>query len=289
MLKRERVVPFDGEENFVVPKKGGFGQPDNENYVMVQSKDANFSYLTAPLTLGDTPPTRTPQTLSTTLESGSTTSTISPNQTQTITSVPPTTISTDTPPSTTPQTTTSTITDSPTTTITPIAETLPPEKTQAQIDCEATGGTWVKGGCNKLTLEPIVLPTFPDWSTLDCASLTTQIASLQSTMATSRFANSTIADAYNNALATAQSTFTTKCPTPSTNVNVSVTTPTATIPPIVSGGGGVFGGGGGGGIGEPPTDEVPTTEVPQTSGKKTWLLLLVIVGGLYLLTRKKSS
>ena len=35
MLKREKVVPFVGEENFVVPKRGGFGQPDIEGYVMV--------------------------------------------------------------------------------------------------------------------------------------------------------------------------------------------------------------------------------------------------------------
>jgi hypothetical protein len=274
MLKREQVVPFDGEENFVVPKKGGFGQPDNENYVMVQSKDANFSYLTAPTTTGNTPPPPT-TTIPQTIESGTTTSTTSPTQTQTTTTTTP-------PVETTPAPTTQVIpTPTTTTTITPIAETLPPEKSQAQIDCEAKGGTYTKSGCSLPAL-----PTFPDWSTLDCATLSTQIASLQSTMATSRFANSTIADAYNTALATAQSTYATKCPITNTNVNVSVTTPTTT--PIVSGGG-IFGGGGGGGIGEPPTDEVPQTteEAPKTSGK-TWFVLLAIVGGLYFLTRKRG-
>ena len=32
--KREMVIPFEGEEMLVVPKKGGFGQPDMEGYVM---------------------------------------------------------------------------------------------------------------------------------------------------------------------------------------------------------------------------------------------------------------
>lgn len=33
-VKRDIVVPFDGEEMFIVPKRNGFGQPDMEGYVM---------------------------------------------------------------------------------------------------------------------------------------------------------------------------------------------------------------------------------------------------------------
>ena len=40
-LKREQVIPFSGEENFVVPRKGGFGMSDNEDYISVAR--ANFS------------------------------------------------------------------------------------------------------------------------------------------------------------------------------------------------------------------------------------------------------
>ena len=34
-LKREQVIPFSGEENFIVPRKGGYGMSDNEDYITV--------------------------------------------------------------------------------------------------------------------------------------------------------------------------------------------------------------------------------------------------------------
>lgn len=40
-LKREQVIPFSGEENFVVPRKGGYGMSDNEDYITIAR--ANFS------------------------------------------------------------------------------------------------------------------------------------------------------------------------------------------------------------------------------------------------------
>jgi hypothetical protein len=37
-VKNDVIIPFDGEENFVVPKKGGFGQADMEGYVMITGR-----------------------------------------------------------------------------------------------------------------------------------------------------------------------------------------------------------------------------------------------------------
>ena len=48
-LKREQVIPFSGEENFVVPRKGGFGMSDNEDYISVARadiSDKSYSNLT---------------------------------------------------------------------------------------------------------------------------------------------------------------------------------------------------------------------------------------------------
>jgi YD repeat-containing protein len=41
-VKREIVVPFDGEEMFIVPKRNGFGQPDMEGYVMAVGSNRNL-------------------------------------------------------------------------------------------------------------------------------------------------------------------------------------------------------------------------------------------------------
>jgi YD repeat-containing protein len=42
-VKREIVVPFDGEEMFIVPKRNGFGQPDMEGYVMAVGRGSNLN------------------------------------------------------------------------------------------------------------------------------------------------------------------------------------------------------------------------------------------------------
>jgi hypothetical protein len=47
-LKREQVIPFSGEENFIVPRKGGYGMSDNEDYITVarpNNSDDSYSNL----------------------------------------------------------------------------------------------------------------------------------------------------------------------------------------------------------------------------------------------------
>jgi hypothetical protein len=45
--KREMVIPFEGEEMFVVPKRGGFGQPDMDGYVMAVGTNAPLNTATS--------------------------------------------------------------------------------------------------------------------------------------------------------------------------------------------------------------------------------------------------
>ena len=125
--KREQVVPFVGEENFIVPKKGGFGQPDNEHYVMVAG---------GTVTTSDNPTDTTGGTTST-----STSIPVLPAE-QTGSTIPSptgTTTSTITPPETT------------TTTLPPLSTTATPEVSDtpstAEADCIARGGAWINGAC----------------------------------------------------------------------------------------------------------------------------------------------
>ena len=270
--KREMVMSFDGEENFIIPKKGGFGQPDNENYAM----------LTTSTTLGEIPdttpnqPTQTGQGLGTsTIESGNTTSTHSPNQNTTTTTQTPTTTtseSTLTPLANLPTTTIGTDTI-PTSTTT---GTTPPPKQSEEVETTTPSTT-------------SNLPTFPNWSTLDCTTLRSEIDSLKNTMSTSKFTDPTILNAYNTQLALGEATYISKCNTPSTPP----TPPIAILPtPPTSGSGGEIGGGGGGGggggFGEPPSDATPTEEAPKPNNKKSLLVLLGVIGLIYLLTKKSK-
>jgi hypothetical protein len=104
---------------------------------------------------------------------------------------------------------------------------------------------------------------------------------LKTTLTTSRFTDTSVIDAYNTQIALGEATYTSKCNTPSTPP----TPPIAIITPTPSSGGGI---GGGGAIGEPPSDETTTQEAPKTSSKKTWLVLLGVIGLLYLLTKKSK-
>jgi hypothetical protein len=287
-LNRQVVVPFDGEENFVVPKKGGFGQPDNEHYVMVTGD--GYAYATAPTTIGGTPTSPAPSPSTNTqvgTDVGTTTSTSSP--TQVGTSASTTVTGASTPSSSTTQSsgqvttplsnlpTTSSTTIVPPKTVTTLGSDTTPSETytpsQAQLDCEANGGVWSNGTCT--TAPKTDLPTFPNWDTLNCESLKAKISELESTMATSRFAPNVV-DTYNSQLAYARSLVSSKC---------YVTPPsTTTLAPVV--GGGVFGGGGGGGFGQEPS-----TETPQVEEKKSNIglfLVIGVVGGLYFLLRKKK-
>lgn len=253
-LPREMVTPFSGEENFVVPKKGGFGQPDNEHYVMVAGSGS--------VAVPDAP-----------VESPSS------SGTSTSTGIPVAPVGTQVGSTTPPPVDPSTQVDAPVTTPPP-STTTPPvtsdEKTQAQIDCENAGGVYLNGVCNVATRTDLV---FPDFSKLDCATLKFQIDSINSTLATSKFSVE-VTTQYNNALASAKANYERKCPTaPPTN-----TTPTPVIPVLPIGG---FGGGfGGGGFGEPPAEE-GVAEEPKKSNAGL-IIVLVGIGVLYYLTRKRS-
>jgi len=286
MLKREVVVPFQGEENFVVPKRGGFGQPDMEGYVMA----------TGGIDIGGTPTSPAPSTSTNTqigTDVGTTTSTSSPTQTGSTTitgasaepTLPSTSGQVSTPQSNLPATTSSTVV--PPKTVTTLGNDSTPSDTytpsQAQLDCEANGGIWSNGSC---TMPPknqppsntvTELPTFPNWDSLNCTALKSEIDKINQLMATSKFAPE-IVNAYNTQLALANQSLLKNCsskPTPP---------PTPIIPVVPVGGGGIFGGGGGGGFGEEPQAEVPQEE--PKSGFKQLLIVLGVIGVAYYFLKK---
>jgi len=279
-LSREAVVPFHQEELLVVPKKGGFGQPDNEKYVMVAGGT----------TLGGTTNAPAPSPSTTTqigTDVGTTTSTSSPTQVGTSTTTTVTGAST---PSTSTASTqqsgqvTTPLANLPTTTTT---TTTPPVVTgvgsdtttpsQEQLTCEANGGIWSNNACvtsPKTTTASVTLPTFPDFTTLDCAGLTTWKDNINSTLAQGRFV-AEVANAYNNALTQVTTLYASKC--------YQQIPPIVVLPDVGSGGGGGIGGGGGG-LGDEPTAEVSE---PTKSNSGLWLIGAIIVG-VYFLTKKKN-
>jgi hypothetical protein len=118
---------------------------------------------------------------------------------------------------------------------------------------------------------------------MNCTDLTSEIARLSGIIAVSKFSMS-VANAYNNQLALAKTTSTSKC-------SRSTNEPLVLIPStdIGGGGGGIGGGGfgGGGGIGEPPpSDEI--IEEEKKGGINGLLLILGVVGVLYFLNKKSS-
>lgn len=252
VLKREKVVPFDGEENFVVPKKGGFGQPDMEGYVMV---NAAGSALAAPLDAPQTssPSTDTPMSTTATQSTGIVGAAITPEA---------------------PAPTATPITFQQGTTGVGVQQ--PPPPPTAPTTQYAPSGTQPQLTPMEAPTTPTI-PSFPSIVTMSCDELKGHIATLESTMATSKFTQP-VADAYNAQLASAKSLYTTKCPI--------TTTPTPPPPPapII---GSIFGGGGGGGLGEPPAEEEAPVQEEKKSGSGGLLLILAIVAGVYFLVRKK--
>jgi hypothetical protein len=270
--KREAVIPFDGEENFVVPKRGGFGQPDNENYVMVAG--ANVPAPDLPTNDG-----------SNTGTSGTGIAIGEPQQ-PILTGTRETTITPAEPTPTIPAP------------LTPqqicvangdswingrcIPKVVADEPSPAETTCIANGGAWIDGACviSSSPKDNVVtnLPNFPVWSSLDCVTLKDKIAEYNAILSTSKFAQN-IVDAYNTEIAKAQGIYNGKC-------NVTPPAPASIVlPPI--GGGGIFGGGGGGGFGEPPIDEVAPIE-----DEKNNMGIYLIIGGIaliYFLTRKKKQ
>jgi hypothetical protein len=289
--KREAVIPFDGEENFIVPKRGGFGQPDNANFVMVTGSTSKAPTTTAT-------PTNLPSQEPTPTLDNTTTTAIQIGQPQQ--PIIPTTNTNPTPAEPSPNPTTGTPAPA-----TPQQLCVAPnmwvngqclqggvEQSPAELSCIASGGLWsggINGTCTTssspkpLADAPVVdtLPTFPVWSSLDCTTLKDKIAEYNAILSTSKF-SATIVEAYNTEIAKAQAIYNGKC-----NVTPPAPSPApAPISILPVGGGGIFGGGGGGGLGEPPTDVAPVVEEKSNMG------LYLILGGLallYFLTRKKKK
>lgn len=340
-VKREIVVPFEGEEMFVVPKRKGFGQPDMEGYVMAvgtTSSTLEGSTLGSPTpTTTTSSPTLSSSTLgSSTLGDGSaipppsgTTSSPTPlDPTGTLggsysgTAVGSGTNAGDTPvgtqtqagtttilqPTTAPEMGSNTPTSTPNTitygtglidlpsggtgtntgvvydqqgnVILSTISTVP--VTTADTPTGGTGGTGGAGGTE--TQPPLEVPTFPDASSMNCTDLTSEIARLNSIIATSRFPIA-VANAYNNQLSLVKSLHSTKC-TKTPIDDKLILTPINPISGIGGGGGGIFGGGGGG---IAPEEGGVQEVAPDESGKRIGLfLVLAVIGGLYYLTRKRQ-
>jgi hypothetical protein len=276
--KRELVMPFQGEENLVVPKKGGFGQPDNDKFVN----------LTTPTSTSNLPDGNTQTSADTGINtggvdtggtgasSGTTLGGSSGGATSSGTHVSPTTIASQ-------NQSANTESNAPTTQVNPIgtpAETTSNIPTNTSVDNQPRGATTNAGNESVDTPPPptpVELPTFPDYNTMDCNSLGIEIASIKSTIATGRFVPE-VGNAYNEALSRAEGIFTTKC-------NVPETPPIAIVTPPPIGGG--FGGGGGGGLGDEPTNAPIEEEAPKSN--YGWLWIVAIIGGLYFLTKKSNK
>jgi len=128
---------------------------------------------------------------------------------------------------------------------------------------------------------PIPTYTIPDWATLSCDSLKAEISKLQSWLSQNEnavgFRNAT---RYKSEIDKANSLYQTKCavtPTqPIAQPTTTVTSTTTFMPPFP-----MFGGGGGG-------SSDTTTTVEKKSGFP-YLLLILIAGGLFLITRKDKK
>jgi hypothetical protein len=157
------------------------------------------------------------------------------------------------------------------------------------------------------TMTPPVLISVPNWEAMDCKTILIEIQSIQDMLMTSKFSQDVI-NQYNQIIADGKATYTRKCevvsleptphappqlevpeptPTPTpTPTPVSTTTITTTGVPIIQSTGttgglikppmGGGGSGGGGGATPKPTEKKPN-----------WLLIALLVGGAYLLFRKK--
>jgi len=299
--KREVVIPFEGEEMFVVPKRKGFGQPDMEGYVMATGGrttgiETDTSNPTLETTTSTTPTIQTGNTgvsiptgssADVPPPSGTTSTTSTSDGTGTLGGSSPTSSGTnagDVP--------TGSQTSAGSTTITN-PSTQPETGINSPIQTGAgTGGTIIGGvtGAGQQT-ETVTtntdteIPLFPDLSTMNCTQLASEITRLSGKIATSVFPIN-IANAYNNQITLAKSIETTKCNRTLPNEPLIITPPAPAPIIIPSIGGGIFGGGigGGGGFGEPPIDEAPIVEEKNNMG------IYLIVGGIaliYFLTRKK--
>lgn len=143
-------------------------------------------------------------------------------------------------------------------------------------------------------LPPITQPqitelSFPNWEILGCDDLSSEIASIENTLATNKF-DAITKNIYQTALAKARSAKARNCnpsiaPTPSP---IAIGTP-AIITPIGGVGLGLppMGGGFGGGGGRGGSEEEVQESAPVKKGNPL-LLIILGIGAIYLLTRKSS-
>lgn len=282
LLKREKVSTFDGEENFIVPKKGGFGQPDNENFVNVVTQNT-IETPTSPPIISVPSTLESGQTNSTNISvisAGQTGTAITPSQT---TNVPPPTETTS--PAPLPDIAPSTVTSGSGSTGTN------PTGGNTGIISDTQTGTHNVAPVDANVISTI--PQFPNWSSLSCADLHQQITLIEGVMATSQM-TSAVADAYNSQLATARALELSKCsqttpPAPTPTPTPAPTPVLPVIPAIPIGGGGFGGGGGARGVGEKPTSATTQTAVVKPKSYLIYLILgLAGLGYLYM-TKKKAS
>ena len=284
-LKREVVIPFEGEEGFVVPKKGGFGQPDNEDYVMLVT-DTN-----SPVPIYQQAPVIQSETNATPISTG----TMSNQPTVVI----PTTTSAE------PNTTTPTPTPTPIViqfnyqvyaafdcnqikdyyaallAYSPNLSNAPREQVD-RYNVEITG---VKLAMNKACVVSAVdevTPSFPKWDSLDCATLEKEIMKLEGAMAVIKPSELKTVELYNNELASAKTIFITKC-----NIKTPPPPPPPLGIPIIPIGiapiGGGFGGGGGGGSQEEGQGTAP---IEAKKDNYDWFWLLLGAGFVYYIYKK---
>jgi hypothetical protein len=313
--KREVVIPFEGEEMFIVPKRGGFGQPDMEGYVMASGRNTGLETDTSNPTLDTTTggTSTTFQTGNTGIgvatggsadippPSGTTSTSTSSDGAGTLGGGGATSSGTnagDVPTGNQSSGASTTLTEASTRPETGINSPIQTGSGSGgqivggvtgagqQTDTNVGAGSNTGGGANTNTgggaSTDVEIPLFPDLSNMNCTELKSEITRLSSKIATTVFPI-IVANAYNNQITLAKSIDATKCTRSTTNE------PLILIPStdaIIGGGG--FGGGGGGGFGEPPMDEV----APTVEEEKSNMGLFLIIGGvalIYFLTKKNKQ
>jgi hypothetical protein len=145
--------------------------------------------------------------------------------------------------------------------------------------------------------EDIVI--FPDTSSMDCAALTAEINRLQSVIDLNEVVGESAKSQYRGQITNVQNKFTSKLcginqggtasqvntSTPAVSTPTEVTSTTTVTPPFSP----ILGGGGGGGLGAEPSATNTEKEITKTVKKdNSWLWILLLVGGIYFLTKKKK-
>jgi hypothetical protein len=307
-LRKEVVIPFEGEHNFIVSKYvNAAGNPTstvvNES-VATTSATPRPSTPTIPPSAGitTTPPTvviETPSVVSTPIVSTPQPATPVGNEQGEISIAPrpssgrPTTPAPIESPIAQPS-----VTTPPPSSPTVAIQTTTPVEIYQQGEIQPTGGRAPLpppiDNPNTGTPTPQVYNAsnyFPvkDYASMSCDAITsylTELINVDSSSWDAINAARALGD-YNRTLSSVRTAKDTACrvivpPTPNVVTPTPVVTSTTTVtPPFAP----VFGGGGGGGgLGEQPQDETPVVEEPKKDN--SWLWILAVIGGIYFLTKK---